>query len=166
MKRLSLIVLILGSLVPVFAQKNECFEKYGTPAAWPDDCSCLLCDYEGLKALKACLCSEKDEKYDTHLLTGFNLYDQKNGVSLYYKQVRSELLFKVINGTNKPIYAKIHKVHVNTSRTGGFKKSITTWKILPGEAEDKGIFASTFNGNVIESWTMEKWEWREKAYPY
>ena len=62
-KILTLLTLILGSIVITQAQtRSDCFKKYGSAAAWPDDCKCKSCPYEDFKALNDCLCAVKEKK--------------------------------------------------------------------------------------------------------
>ena len=61
-KLLTLLALLLGSIVTTQAQKSDCHKKYGSAAAWPDDCNCQSCLYEDFKALNDCLCAEKEKQ--------------------------------------------------------------------------------------------------------
>ena len=172
LKLLTLLALMLGSIVTTQAQtRSDCYEEYGTPKAWPNGCNCESCPYDAFKALIDCLC-EENKKITEQLsslenLDGYTLYDVKKGVALYYIKDRNVLYFKAVNNTNQAVHVKVFDVAYTTSRNLDGKKSIIIGKVNPGIISgERGIFSSTFNNNVIESWKMAKWEWRENAYTH
>lgn len=61
-KTLTFLILMLGSITSIYAQKSDCWDKYPIKAL-PDDCWCESCPHGGdFKKLMDCLCAEKEKQ--------------------------------------------------------------------------------------------------------